>query len=256
MKKVAQKIVILCTLLCVAGMHARRFSAINAAALPIYVGLFSVAGNDITDAASRPVYKLPKSGKNRTIKPYAVFDFYGDANQTFIFSANLEEFENALRTAQLPADTVFSTLFTYQPDETSTLFEIQSERVNTSDEAITQRLIMKPLGAKAHVGSLHTREEVNLSRRKEFERLKRSSSHAAQESELEEPEEVPQVNIVEQSNVLHEERIPVGDDEQGEGVMLHIGTPRRVITLADPQEEQAAHVRPAPATAKRSRWHF
>lgn len=250
MKKVAQKIVILCTLLCVAGMHARRFSAINGAALPIYVGLFSVAGNDITDAASRPVYKLPKSGKNRTIKPYAVFDFYGDANQTFIFSANLEEFENALTTAQLPANTIFSTLFTYQPDETSTLFEIQSERLNTSDEAITQRLIMKPLGTKAHVGSLHTREEVNLSRRKAVEQIKRSSS------ELEEPEEVPQVNIVEQSNVLHEERIPVGDDEQGEGVMLHIGTPRRVITLADPQEEQAAHVRPAPATAKRSRWHF
>ena len=250
MKKVAQKIIVICTFLCVAGVHARRFSAINAAALPLYVGLFSVTGNDITDATSRPVYKLPKSGKNRTIKPYAVFDFYGDANQKFIFSANLEELENALRTAQLPPDTVFSTVFTYEPEESSPLFEIQSERLNTSDEAITQRLIMKPLGAKAHVGSLHTREEVNLSRRKAFERIKRSKPA----SKLEEPE---QVNIVEQSNVLHEERIPVGGDEQGDGVMLHIGTPRRVITLADPQEEQAMEMRAAPARAKsRSRWPF
>lgn len=252
MKKVAQKIVILCTLLCVAGMQARRLSAINGAALPLYVGLFSVAGNEITDVATRPVYKLPKSGKNRTIKPYAVFDFYGDANQKFIFSANLEDFEKILTTAHLPADTVFSTVFTYQPDDISTLFEIQSERVNTSDEAITQRLIMKPLGAKAHVGSLHTREEVNLSRRKAFELIK--GSQPAQE--FEEPEQVPQVNIVEQRRNIAQARVPVGDEDEGASVMFHEVPKRTVTTLAiDP--EQHEEVRSAPARSKsRSRWPF
>lgn len=254
MKKVAQKIVILCSLLCVAGMDARRFSAINAAALPVYVGLFSVAGNEITDAAKRPVYKLPKSGRNRAIKPYAVFDFYGDANQKFIFSANLAELDSVLESAQIPADTVFSTLFTYQPEtqEPNTLFEIQSERVNSSGEAITQRLLMKPLGPKAHLGSLHVREEVNLTRRKETERFLRSSSQPAQEP----VEQVPQVNIVEQRSALHEERVAVGDGEQGGGVMFHIGGPtRKVITLVEP-EQQAAEIRATPARSKSKRWPF
>lgn len=250
MKKSLQNLLATCTLLSIVAAQATTtYYAVNTTPHTVYVGLFSMVGDTLTDYKKRKMYSLhPGIGAS---KPYALFELPVTTNladQHFVFSANRQAIDTMLTTGQIPIGTK---LLFVQPVEDKTVFEIHPLKERQHEKAVTMVGLAsheKPRGTRAL-----EKAEINLSGQKEVERLKKLSSPQPQEYE----QEVPVTRIVEQrtqKSVAHKK----DDADDDAGVVFHTAAKPSVTTLSlEGQEMKAKSVaaaKPKPVEKKKSRW--